>query len=52
MAIFPRPPPPRIPLMALYPKMVVMAVVAFMDAVRKVSKNKYDKSQQNINGED
>ena len=30
----------------------VMAGVAFMDAVLKVSKNKYDKSQQNINGED
>lgn len=30
----------------------VLAVVAFMDAVLKVSKNKYDKAQQNLNGED
>ena len=30
----------------------VLAVVAFMDAVLKVAKNKYDKAQQNINGED
>ena len=30
----------------------VMAVVAFMDAVLKVSKTKYDKTQQNLNGED
>ena len=30
----------------------VAAIDTFMGALLKVSKNKYDKSQQNINGED
>ena len=30
----------------------VLAVVAFMDAVLKVAKNKYEKAQRTLNGED
>ena len=30
----------------------VLAVVAFMDAVLKIAKKKYDKAQQSLGGED